>query len=76
MGIEESLYYQLYVFFYVTQVTGVITTKEGEAKWVLTGTWDKKMEGAKILHVDESNKGKPVFETGPHFTLWERKPLS
>jgi hypothetical protein len=34
------------------------------------------MEGAKIMHVDESNKGKPVFETGPHFTLWERKPLS
>jgi hypothetical protein len=34
------------------------------------------MEGAKILHVDESNKGKAVFETGPHFTLWERKPLS
>ncbi|XP_071179545.1 oxysterol-binding protein 1-like isoform X2 [Mytilus edulis] len=57
------------------KVTGVITTKEGDAKWVLTGTWDKKMEGAKILHVDESNKGKPVFETGPHFTLWEKKPL-
>ena len=58
------------------KVTGVITTKKGEAKWILTGTWDKKMEGAKIMHVDESNKGKPVFETGPHFTLWERKPLS
>ena len=59
----------------VVQVTGVVTNKDGEAKWVLTGTWDKKMEGAKVLHVDESNKGKPVFETGQNITLWERKPL-
>ncbi|XP_060080421.1 oxysterol-binding protein 1-like isoform X2 [Ylistrum balloti] len=57
------------------KVTGVVTDAGGKAKWVLTGTWDRKMEGAQVLHVDESNKGKPMFETGAPFVIWERRLL-
>ncbi|XP_062568739.1 oxysterol-binding protein 1-like isoform X1 [Saccostrea cucullata] len=57
------------------KVTGVVTDQDGAAKWVLTGTWDKRMEAAKVVHIDESNKGKPVFETGPHICIWEKRPL-
>lgn len=56
-------------------MTGVVADKEGSAKWVLTGTWDKRMEAAKVVHIDESNKGKPVFETGAHVCIWEKRPL-
>ena len=58
------------------QVTGVVTDAQGTPKWVLTGTWDAEMECAQVIHVEESNKGKPVFETGPHKLLWKcNKPL-
>nr|XP_022340468.1 oxysterol-binding protein 1-like isoform X1 [Crassostrea virginica] len=56
------------------KVTGVVTDQDGIAKWVLTGTWDKRMEAAKVVHIDESNRGKPVFETGPHVCIWEKRP--
>ena len=55
-------------------VTGVVTDSQENARWVLTGNWCTKMEGAPIIHVEESNKGKPVFETGPHKLLWKVRP--
>lgn len=56
----------------ILQVTGVVTDNSGKAQWVLTGTWDDKMEGAKVINVDES-KGKPIFETGSHKYVWKRR---
>ncbi|XP_025090744.1 oxysterol-binding protein 1-like isoform X2 [Pomacea canaliculata] len=56
------------------KVTGVVTDSKDNARWVLTGNWCTKMEGAPIIHVEESNKGKPVFETGPHKLLWKVRP--
>ncbi|KAK7505919.1 hypothetical protein BaRGS_00002641 [Batillaria attramentaria] len=56
------------------KVTGVVTDSKENARWVLTGNWCTKMEGAPIIHVEESNKGKPVFETGPHKLLWKVRP--
>ncbi|KAL5016149.1 hypothetical protein ScPMuIL_005738 [Solemya velum] len=55
------------------KVTGVVTDSKGIASWVLTGTWDNQMEGARVIKIEESNKGKPVFETGPHRIIWKRK---
>jgi hypothetical protein len=55
-------------------VTGVVTDKKENARWVLTGNWCTKMEGAPVIHIEESNKGKPVFETGPHKLLWKVRP--
>lgn len=53
----------------------MITDSKANAKWVMTGTWDRRMEAAQVTHVDESDKGKPVFETGPHFPVWEKRPV-
>ncbi|XP_064612386.1 LOW QUALITY PROTEIN: oxysterol-binding protein 1-like [Liolophura sinensis] len=75
-GEKCHLNYSAYSYFSKEpprKVTGVVTDKYGNPQWVLTGTWDDHMEGARILHVQES-KGKPVFETGPHKLLWKRKP--
>ncbi|XP_012942512.2 oxysterol-binding protein 1, partial [Aplysia californica] len=76
-GDKCHLKYSAYSYFSrenPRKVTGVVTDVSGSAKWVLTGTWDNKMEGAQIIHVEESNKGKPVFETGPHKTMWKVRP--
>lgn len=77
-GDKCHLKYSAYSYFsreIPRKVTGVVADKEGNAKWVLTGTWDKRMEAAKVVHIDESNKGKPVFETGAHVCIWEKRPL-
>ncbi|XP_050409853.1 oxysterol-binding protein 1 isoform X2 [Patella vulgata] len=77
-GDKCHLKYSAYSYFSretPRKVTGVITDSTNKPKWVLTGTWDCQMEGAQILHVEESNKGKPVFETGPHKVLWKCRPL-
>ncbi|CAH1802241.1 unnamed protein product [Owenia fusiformis] len=55
------------------KVTGVVSDKNNRAKWVLTGQWDSRMEGAKVLNISESNKGKPVFETGAPFMVWQKR---
>jgi hypothetical protein len=51
----------------------VITDSNGTARYVLNGTWDVQMEGAAIVNTTESNKGKPVFETGLSKFLWKRR---
>jgi len=55
------------------KVTGVITDASGAARWVLQGTWDDKLEGAKVLNTIETNKGKTVYETGETKVLWQRR---
>ncbi|XP_071480214.1 oxysterol-binding protein 1-like isoform X2 [Diadema antillarum] len=58
------------------KVTGVIMDSNNMAKFVLSGTWDKKMEYAKVLHIttDKSGPGKPVYERGQPKVLWQRNP--
>ena len=55
------------------QVTGIITDSSGVARWVLQGTWDDKIEGAKVINTVETNKGKVVYETGPQRVMWQRR---
>jgi hypothetical protein len=64
----------LYLFLHLNllQVTGVITDAGGKARWVLQGSWDEKIEGAKVLNTIEQ-KGKTVYETGPTKVLWQRQ---
>ncbi|XP_002735155.1 oxysterol-binding protein 1-like [Saccoglossus kowalevskii] len=58
------------------KVTGIVTDAAGTAKYVISGTWDKKMEAAKILHGGErpssGSKEKQVYQTGPPRLLWHR----
>lgn len=76
-GDKCHLKYSAYSYFSKEsprKVTGVVTDSKENARWVLTGNWCTKMEGAPIIHVEESNKGKPVFETGPAKLLWKVRP--
>ena len=59
-------------FFSLFQLTGVVSDKSGKARYVIQGTWDEKLEGAKVLKTEEQ-KGKTVYETGPTTLLWKRK---
>ncbi|XP_015917026.1 oxysterol-binding protein 1 isoform X2 [Parasteatoda tepidariorum] len=55
------------------KVTGVVTDKDGNAKFVLQGTWDNKMECARVLSTQGSVKGKPLLETSTPKTIWRRQ---
>jgi len=55
------------------QVSGVITDATGKARWIVQGTWDDKMEGAKVLKTVESSRGKVIYETGEPIVMWQRR---
>lgn len=55
------------------KVTGVITDASGAARWVLQGTWDERVEAAKVIKTVESGKGKIVYETGESKVVWQRR---
>ncbi|XP_041926759.1 oxysterol-binding protein 2-like isoform X1 [Alosa sapidissima] len=63
------------------KVTGVVMDSEDAAHYILSGTWDDKMECAKI--VDSSGGGcggpdvrqKTVYQTLPAKLLWKKYPL-
>ncbi|RWS29937.1 hypothetical protein B4U80_06650 [Leptotrombidium deliense] len=54
------------------KVTGVVIDKNGIPKWVLQGTWDMKMEAAKVISSHGSSKGKPILETATPKVIWKR----
>ncbi|TRY68057.1 hypothetical protein DNTS_003639 [Danionella cerebrum] len=62
------------------QVTGVVTDAEGSAHYILSGTWDEKMESAKIIESSHGcggaeGKQKTVYQTLPAKLLWKKYPL-
>ncbi|XP_068102548.1 oxysterol-binding protein 2 isoform X1 [Hyperolius riggenbachi] len=62
------------------KVTGVVTDANGKAHYVLSGTWDEKMECAKIVQSSQGNgsvegKQKTVYQTLPPKLLWKKYPL-
>nr|CAD7198943.1 unnamed protein product [Timema douglasi] len=54
------------------KVTGFVEDQDGNAKWVLSGTWDDKIDIAPVIESSGSPKN-PVFKTGSYMTAWERK---
>ncbi|XP_058889291.1 oxysterol-binding protein 2-like isoform X5 [Acipenser ruthenus] len=62
------------------KVTGVVTDGEAKAHYILSGTWDDKMEYSKIVQSSRGNSGsegkqKTVYQTLPSKLLWEKYPL-
>ena len=55
------------------QVSGVITDSAGIVRYVLSGTWDSKIEGASVLNGDDGNMGKVEYITGQSKVLWQRR---
>ncbi|XP_067861701.1 oxysterol-binding protein 2-like isoform X4 [Heptranchias perlo] len=62
------------------KVTGVVTDPEGTANYILSGTWDEKMEFAKVVHssqggISSEGKQKTVYQTLPPKVLWRKYEL-
>uniref|UniRef100_A0AAZ1X9C9 Oxysterol-binding protein n=1 Tax=Oreochromis aureus TaxID=47969 RepID=A0AAZ1X9C9_OREAU len=62
------------------KVTGVVEDREGTAHYILSGTWDDKMESAKIVDSSQGcggseGKQKTVYQTLPPKLLWKKYPL-
>ncbi|NXE28489.1 OSBP2 protein, partial [Ardeotis kori] len=62
------------------QVTGVVSDADGRAHYVMSGTWDEKMEYSKIVHsshggTSTEGKQKTVYQTLAPKVLWRKYPL-
>ncbi|XP_048836635.1 oxysterol-binding protein 2 isoform X2 [Brienomyrus brachyistius] len=62
------------------KVTGVVMDTDGQAHYILSGTWDDKMESAKIVQSSRGNsssegKQKTVYQTLTPKLLWKKYPL-
>ncbi|RXN32050.1 oxysterol-binding 2-like isoform X1 [Labeo rohita] len=62
------------------KVTGVVKDIDGQAHYILSGTWDDKMESAKIVQSSRGSsssegKQKTVYQTLTPKLLWKKYPL-
>ncbi|XP_060105818.1 oxysterol-binding protein 2 isoform X3 [Heteronotia binoei] len=63
------------------KVTGVVMDAEGKAHYVMSGTWDEKMECSKIVQSSmgcsstEGKLPKTVYQTLSPRVLWKKYPL-
>ncbi|EDW67762.1 oxysterol-binding protein 1 [Drosophila virilis] len=53
-------------------VKGVVINRNKEAKWVVRGTWDDKIEIAPVLHTSGTAEG-PTYTTGEYKVAWKRR---
>jgi len=65
-GIKCHMKFEPYSYFGGTpkKVTGTVTNAKAKVEWVLNGTWDAKIEAAKVLN-ETVVKGKSTMEIGP-----------
>ncbi|XP_078087550.1 oxysterol-binding protein 1-like [Mustelus asterias] len=59
------------------KVTGVVTDSTGKAHFILSGTWDEKMDYSRVLHSSKGENSaegrqKTVYETLRGKELWKR----
>ncbi|XP_046698819.1 oxysterol-binding protein 1 isoform X3 [Silurus meridionalis] len=63
------------------KVTGVVTDKDGKAHYVLSGTWDEKMEFSRVMQSSRGGENgaegrqKTVYQTLKARELWKKNPL-
>jgi len=53
------------------KVTGTVTSSQDKVEWVLTGTWDSKLEGSRVIG-ETVIKGKSSLECAASKVLWKR----
>lgn len=80
----QFLYFLQYLcnisLFCSFQVTGVVADSGGQAHYILSGTWDDKIESAKIIQSSRGGSGsegkqKTVYQTLSPKLLWKKYPL-
>uniref|UniRef100_A0A7N8YA61 Oxysterol-binding protein n=1 Tax=Mastacembelus armatus TaxID=205130 RepID=A0A7N8YA61_9TELE len=62
------------------KVTGVVTDKDGKAHYVLSGTWDEKMEFSRVMQSSKGENGtegkqRTVYQTLKAKEIWRNNPL-
>ncbi|XP_049616689.1 oxysterol-binding protein 1 isoform X1 [Syngnathus scovelli] len=63
------------------KVTGVVMDKEGKAHYVLSGTWDEKLEFSRVMQSSRGGengsegKQKTVYQTLKAREVWRKNPL-
>uniref|UniRef100_A0A3Q2XHB5 Oxysterol binding protein n=1 Tax=Hippocampus comes TaxID=109280 RepID=A0A3Q2XHB5_HIPCM len=63
------------------KVTGVVMDKDGKAHYVLSGTWDEKMEFSRVMQSSRGGengsegKQKTVYQTLKAREVWRKNPL-
>ncbi|XP_075890375.1 oxysterol-binding protein 1 isoform X4 [Nelusetta ayraudi] len=62
------------------KVTGVVTDKDGKAHYVLSGTWDEKMEFSRVMQSSKGENGtegkqRTVYQTLKAKEIWTKNPL-
>uniref|UniRef100_A0A8C7QHA6 Oxysterol-binding protein n=1 Tax=Oncorhynchus mykiss TaxID=8022 RepID=A0A8C7QHA6_ONCMY len=62
------------------KVTGVVSDSGGQAHYILSGTWDDKIESSKIVQSSKGGSGsegkqKTVYQTLSPKLLWKKYPL-
>ncbi|XP_069385562.1 oxysterol-binding protein 1 isoform X10 [Paralichthys olivaceus] len=62
------------------KVTGVVTDKDGKAHYVLSGTWDEKMELSRVMQSSKGENGtegkqRTVYQTLKAKEIWRKNPL-
>ncbi|XP_045890471.1 oxysterol-binding protein 2 isoform X1 [Micropterus dolomieu] len=62
------------------KVTGVVSDSGGQAHYILSGTWDDKIESSKIIQSSRGGSGsegkqKTVYQTLSPKLLWKKYPL-
>ncbi|XP_061907322.1 oxysterol-binding protein 2 isoform X1 [Entelurus aequoreus] len=62
------------------KVTGVVTDSGDKAHYILSGTWDEKIESAKIIQSSRGGSGsegkqKTIYQTLSPKLLWKKYPL-
>lgn len=70
----------MFSMFFHCKVTGVVKDSDGQAHYILSGTWDEKMESAKIVQSSRGSsssegKQKTVYQTLTPKLLWKKYPL-
>ncbi|OAF67160.1 hypothetical protein A3Q56_05115 [Intoshia linei] len=55
-------------------VSGVIYDKSKTPKWLLNGTWDKYMEGARVIKMNDGVDANKV-QTDPMKSIWRVRPV-
>lgn len=67
---------------FILQVTGVVTDSSKVVRYVISGTWDNKLDGAKVIYTRSpsnvkqppSTPHKSQAQTLPPVTLWMKNP--
>jgi hypothetical protein len=61
------------IYAFVFQVKGCVMDRDGNVRWVVSGTWDNKIDIAPVISTERANPDNPVYKTGPYKTAWKRK---